>query len=117
MRSGKGFVLDAQMEQKLRRLAAHQDIIRSLNERRLETGTTVRILKGRLHGRVMKTGRHDEIGTSPWAIVRDDKGQEFFAPLMPSGEMPKIGQDIVMERAAGGAARLLQARSAGVSLE
>ena len=116
-RSAKGFVLDAQMEQKLRRLGAHQDVIRSLNERRLETGTTVRILQGRLHGRVMKTGRHDEIGTSPWAIVRDDKGQEFYAPLMPGGETPKIGQDVVMERTAGGAARLLQARSAGASLE
>ena len=56
-RSGRRYRLDGEMETKLRTLQVRRDIIRTLNQRRLEGARDVRVL-GRepVRGVVVKTG-------------------------------------------------------------
>lgn len=95
-RAGRGFRLDPQLETRLRTLQVRGDIIRTLNQRRLETGGEVRTLgAGPVRGTVARTGRHDEIGVSPWVIVRDAEGLEHYARLK-AGSLPPAEGSVVM---------------------
>ncbi|MNS26130.1 hypothetical protein D3C72_580450 [compost metagenome] len=81
-RQGRRFRLDENLESKLRRLQISKDVIRTLNQRRLETGRTAEVFReGRVTGKVMKAGFHDELGVSPFAVVRDAQGVEHYARL------------------------------------
>ena len=79
---GRRYRLDGGLETKLRTLQARRDILRTLNQRRLEGAREVRALgTERVRGVVVKTGFHDEAGAEPWAIVRDGDGVEHYARL------------------------------------
>jgi hypothetical protein len=96
VRSGRRYRLDGEMEIKLRTLQARRDIIRTMNQRRLEGAKDVRPLgQDKVRGVVVRTGFHDEAGAAPWVVVRDAGGVEHYARL-------RDGQD--------GAARSLELR-------
>ena len=69
-RVGAAYRLDDMLESRLRALQVRHDIIRTLNQRRLEAGAVVRELGSEpVRGRVVRSGFHDELGTQPYAIV------------------------------------------------
>jgi len=103
-RQGRRYRLDSNLEQQLRALQIRRDIIRTLHERRLETGREVRELgAGSVRGRVVRSGHHDELGTSGWVIVRDRDNVEHFARLRSAQPLPKVGRDVDLTPAPGGA--------------
>lgn len=114
-RMGRRYRLDEDMEPKLRTLQARRDIIRTLNQRRLEGARQIRPLgEERLTGVVVKTGFHDEAGAAPWAIVRDAGGVEHYARLRPGSVILREGK--MAELAPGpGLATLVAARGADLS--
>lgn len=81
-REGRRYRLDDQFETKLRTLQVRRDVIRTMNQRRMEGAREVRHLGSEaIRGVVVKTGFHDEAAASPWAVVRDAAGVEHYARL------------------------------------
>ncbi|HET6970836.1 MAG TPA: DUF3363 domain-containing protein [Phenylobacterium sp.] len=94
-RVGRRFRLAGDMETRLRGLQLRQDIIRTLHQRRLESGRTVRELGAEaVRGRVVGRGAHDEMGGVPWVIVRDRGGDEHYARLGFGHALPALGRTI-----------------------
>ena len=94
-RVGTRYQLDSGLEMKLRGLQLRHDIIRTLQQRRLETGRNVRELGAEpLRGRVVRRGTHDELGGVPWVIVRDRGGEEHYARLGFGQSLPSLGQAV-----------------------
>jgi type IV secretory pathway VirD2 relaxase len=117
VRSGRRYRLDGEMEIKLRTLQARRDIIRTMNQRRLEGAKDVRVLgKGRVSGRVVRTGSHDEAGASPWVVVRDAEGVEHYARLGAGAAVPQAGKAVMLQGSENGLARLTLGRGRDLSL-
>lgn len=96
-REGRRFRLAEDMEPRLRRLQLSRDVIRTLNQRGLETGRSVlEAREGRLRGRVLRVGFHDEMGACPWAIVGERNGSERYVRLKPGGPDIRPGQNVEM---------------------
>ncbi len=114
-RSGRRYRLDGEMETKLRTLQVRRDIIRTLNQRRLEGAKEVRVLgKASVRGVVVKTGFHDEAGASPWAVVRDGSGIEHYARLRP-GKPTEVGKTVSLEPVGNGLAQIAKGRGEDLS--
>lgn len=112
-RAGRRYRLDAELEIRLRTLQLRQDVIRTLHQRRLEEGREVRELgTERVQGRVVRRGSHDELGASPWVIVRDRDGAEHYARLSPGQTMPAAGRSVTLEPGPRGA-KVLEAGRGG----
>lgn len=110
VRTGRRYRLDAEMETKLRTLQARRDIIRTLNQRRLEGAREVRPLGAeRVRGVVVKTGFHDEAGTSPFVVVRDAGGIEHYARVR-AGESARVGSRIALAPMSNGLAQVVAGR-------
>lgn len=110
VRTGRRYRLDEEMETKLRTLQARRDIIRTLNQRRLEGAREVRPLgTERVRGVVVKTGFHDEAGMSPFVVVRDVGGIEHYARVR-TGETARVGSRIALEPMANGLAQVVAGR-------
>ncbi|WGM47203.1 hypothetical protein KOAAANKH_02078 [Brevundimonas sp. NIBR10] len=117
VRSGRRYRLDGEMELKLRTLQVRRDVIRTLNQRRLEGAKEVRALgKGRVAGRVVRAGAHDEAGASPWVIVKDKGGVEHYARLGAGAALPKAGKEVELHGGENGVARLVLGRGADIGL-
>ncbi|MFN4040321.1 MAG: DUF3363 domain-containing protein [Brevundimonas sp.] len=115
-RHGRGYRLADGLEGTLRGLQLRSDIIRTMNQRRLEAGRAVRTLgQDRVRGTVVKTGFHDEAGASPWVIVREASGDEVFARLGTGAALPRVGQAAELDLGARGAALVRLGRDAGLS--
>lgn len=111
-RTGRRYRLDGEMESKLRTLQARRDIIRTLNQRRLEGAREVRPLGAeRVRGVVVKTGFHDEAGAAPFVVVRDPSGVEHYARVK-TGEAARMGSRIALEPTANGLAKVVAGRGA-----
>jgi type IV secretory pathway VirD2 relaxase len=95
-REGRRYRLDADLEARLRTLQLRQDIIRTLHQRRLESGRELRELRPdeRVRGRIVRGGTHDELGGVPWVIVRDREGIERYARLGFGQALPQAGQSV-----------------------
>ena len=107
-RQGRRFRLDEDLEGELRRLQISKDVIRTLNQRRLETGKTAEVFReGRVTGKVMKTGFHDELGVSPFAVVRDARGVEHYARLAAGAALPAVGAQATLGMDARGVAQVI----------
>lgn len=79
-RTGSRYRLDPETETRLRTLQTRRDIIRTLNQRRLDGARDVRVLGVEtVRGRVVGSGFHDEAGAAPWVVVRDGSGVEHYA--------------------------------------
>jgi type IV secretory pathway VirD2 relaxase len=102
-RVGESYRLDGDMELRLRTMQMRQDVIRTLNQRRLEGARDVRELgPEQVRGRVVRSGFHDELGTEPYAVVRDGAGTEIYARLAFGGTPPVVGRTVVLSRTARG---------------
>ena len=110
-REGDAYRLDGETEPKLRTLQIRQDVIRTLNQRRLEGAREVRELGPEpVRGRVVRSGFHDELGTQPYAVVQDAAGAEHYARLASGTAAPDVGKDLTIGRGDRGAARVLSAQ-------
>jgi type IV secretory pathway VirD2 relaxase len=115
-RAGRRYRLDPEMEPKLRTLQARRDIIRTLNQRRLEGAREVRVMGTEaVRGVVVKTGFHDEAGASPWVLVRDLGGIEHYAKMRAGSPALVAGEAVRLESASAGYARLAQRTPADLS--
>ncbi|MFN3575027.1 MAG: DUF3363 domain-containing protein [Phenylobacterium sp.] len=93
--SGRRYGLAADLEVKLRTLQNRQDVIRTLNQRRLEGARKVQQLGDqKVRGRVVRTGSHDELGGAAYVIVRDSAGTEHYARLAFGRSAPKLGAQV-----------------------
>ncbi|WAC61334.1 DUF3363 domain-containing protein [Brevundimonas sp. SL130] len=116
-REGRRYRLHPEMETKLRTLQVRRDIIRTMNGRRLEAGTQVRQARpGRLRGRVVKSGFHDELGAQPYVIVQGEARVEQYARLRPGAAPLPVGQEVELVVGVRGIAEVCQGRGKGVSL-
>lgn len=107
-RVGKRFRLAGDMEPRLRRLQVSRDVIRSLNQRRLDGARNVRQLEGHaVTGKVVKAGFHDELGASPFVVVRAADGQEHYARLSVGKAAPTIGKTVTLSLDARGFAQVI----------
>ena len=103
------------METKLRTLQVRRDIIRTLNQRRLEGAKQIRVLgKDNVRGVVVKTGFHDEAGAAPWAVVRDKDQVEHYARLR-SGQSTQIGKTVTLEPVGAGLAQIAKGRGSDLT--
>ncbi len=79
---GRRYRLAADLEVRLRTLQMRQDVIRTLNQRRLEGARHIRQLGAEaVRGRVVHAGSHDELGRAQYVIIRDREGIEHYARL------------------------------------
>lgn len=94
-----------------------KDVIRTLNERRLETGRTAEIFReGRVAGQVMRVGFHDELGTSPFVVLKDAKGVEHYARLAVGTALPSVGAQATLGVDARGMMRVVPGMAKGAGL-
>ncbi len=115
-RQGRRYRLDVDLESRLRGLQMRRDIIRTLNQRRLEGAREVRVLEaGTVRGRVVTTGFHDEAGASPWAVVRDGDGVEHYARLRTGSPSLKAGQIAELRVSPTGLAQVLPTRGSDLA--
>ena len=97
MRAGRRYRLDPEMEMRLRTLQARRDIIRTMNQRRLEGAREVRLLgREKVAGVVVKTGFHDEAGVAAFVVVRDVQGVEHYGRLKVGGPALAAGDAVVL---------------------
>ena len=98
VRDGHGFRLEPGMEQTLRRLQIQRDVIRTLNQRRLDTGRAVELLpEGRSRGRVTRSGFHDELGAQAYVFVQGEDGVERYGRLRVGAGPIEVGREIGFE--------------------
>lgn len=115
-RVGTRFRLHPDLETKLRTLQASGDIIRTLNQRRLEAGRNVQLLSEEsVRGAVVKAGHHDELGSSPWVMVRDRTGVEHFARLRAGTVLPTPGSVVLLTPQQNGLAQVSMGRGQDMS--
>lgn len=101
-RAGGRYRLDCEVERKLRGLQARQDVIRTLNQHRLEGGERARVAHNEVvRGRVVRQGWHDELGSTPFVVVREKGGGEVYARLRAGSPTLKTGAEIVLNAADG----------------
>ncbi|MBD3835406.1 MAG: relaxase/mobilization nuclease domain-containing protein [Brevundimonas sp.] len=116
-RTGRRFGLAPDMEARLRRLQLSKDIIRTLNQRRLNGALSAEQLgKAPVHGEVIMAGFHDELGGSPFVVVRSSGGREFYGRLNVGQGLPKVGKSITLSMDARGVALIVAAGQRGASL-
>ncbi|MDP3406315.1 MAG: DUF3363 domain-containing protein [Brevundimonas sp.] len=111
VRQGRRYRLEPDIEVKLRTLQARRDIMRTLNQRRLEAGCAVRpVGQTPVRGVVVRIGFHDEAGATPFVIVRDRDGIEHYGRLRAGGARVALRQTIVLAPAANGLAQVVAGR-------
>jgi type IV secretory pathway VirD2 relaxase len=91
---GRRYRLATDLEVRLRTLQIRQDVIRTLNQRRLEGARRVQQLDRKVRGRVVSAGSHDELGGAQYVIVRDDQGTEHYARLAFGRMAPKLSAQV-----------------------
>ena len=117
MRSGRRFRLAPDLEAKLRRLQLSKDVIRTLNQRRLEGArSTEQLAREAVRGRVVKVGYHDELAARPYLVVRAIDGSEHYGRLRVGQSLPRTGTTVTLALDARGFAQVLSGRQAAQSL-
>ena len=115
-RLGRRYRLDGDMEMSLRTLQARRDIIRTLNQRRLEGARDVRAMsQGYVRGVVVKAGSHDEAGSAPFVVVRDTTGLEHYARLRTGSPSLQVGKQTMLHLMPEGLAQVVTGRGAELS--
>lgn len=117
VREGRHYRLDPEVEHTLRSLEMRRDVIRTLNQRRLESGSTAQVARpGLLRGTVVSSGAHDELGARPYAVVRDEQGIEHYARLGSGAGLPKLGGDIRLQIGSQGLGQVVSGPRRGLGL-
>lgn len=116
VRQGRRYRLEPDIEVKLRTLQARRDIMRTLNQRRMDAGREVRALgPAPIRGKVVKTGFHDEAGAAPFVIVQAPDGVEYYARLGAGAARVELKQTILLAPTANGLAQVIQGRGADLA--
>ena len=114
IRSGRRFRLDTDLEARLRRLQLSKDVIRTLNQRRLEGARSAQQLgKTPVRGKVVKTGFHDELGGSAFVVVCAADGSEHYGRLGVGKAAPTVGKTVTLSLDARGFAQALSGKQLG----
>jgi type IV secretory pathway VirD2 relaxase len=112
VRAGRRYRLAPDLERQLRQLQLRQDIIRTLQQRRLDGGREVQeFSEGRLRGRVVGRGVHDELGGVGWIFVRDSNGVDHYARLAFGQTAPSAGRMVDLVSGPRGVQLLATGRS------
>lgn len=114
--AGRRYRLAPDLEPRLRRLQLSRDVIRTLNQRRLEGAREVEQLgREAVTGKVVKAGFHDELGGSPYVVLQDAAGREHYARLGVGRAPPAVGRTLTLHTdqqgfaaIVGGAKRVLE---------
>ncbi|MDI1328236.1 MAG: DUF3363 domain-containing protein [Brevundimonas sp.] len=115
-RIGRRYHLKDDLEMTLRTLQVRRDIIRALNQRRLEGAREVKALgRDPVRGVVVKTGFHDEAGAAPFVVVRDDTGTEHYARLRTGSAALEVGKQATVQPLSNGLAQVILGRAADLS--
>ena len=110
-RVGGAYRLSPSLEEDLRRAQLRMDVVRTLNQRRLEGARDVRLqLDAVVRGKVVQAGFHDELGAAGFVVVRDRDGVEHYAPLRAGAGLPRAGAQVTLEPLSGGRATIRQAQ-------
>lgn len=97
-------------------LQARRDVIRTLNQRRLEGARDVRPLGAeRLKGVVVKAGFHDEAGAASWVVVRDREGTEHYARLRTGSALAATGRTVILTPLSNGLVAFIGPKGADLS--
>lgn len=114
VRTGRRLRLAPDMEARLRRLQLSKDVIRTLNQRRLDGARSAEQLgKAPVQGKVVKTGFHDELGGSPYVVVRAADGSEHYGRLGVGQAAPTMGKTVTLSLDARGFAQVLSGKQLG----
>ncbi|WP_433949946.1 DUF3363 domain-containing protein [Brevundimonas bullata] len=118
IRDGRRFRLAPDLETRLRRLQLSKDVIRTLNQRRLEGARKVdQLERESVRGRVVKSGFHDELGGSPYVVVRAADGGEHYGRLGVGKTPPALGKTVTLSLDARGFAQIVQGGQRGAGLD
>lgn len=94
---GRRYRLAPDLETRLRRLQLSKDVIRTLNQRRLEGARSIGQLgRGPVTGKVVKSGFHDELGGSPYLVVKSEDGVEHYGRLGIGRTAPQSGKTVTL---------------------
>jgi type IV secretory pathway VirD2 relaxase len=111
------FRLDQNLEERMRLLQPRQDLVRTLNQRRLASAREIRPLTaGRVRGHVVETGVHDERGLRAFVIVRDAAGVEHYASVPPGAPAMRLGARLEVAAGPPGIAHVVARQERGFSL-
>ena len=111
------FRLDQNLEERMRLLQPRQDLVRTLNQRRLASAREIRPLTaGRVGGHVVETGVHDERGLRAFVIVRDAAGVEHYASVPPGAPAIRLGARLEVAAGPPGIAHVVARQERGFSL-
>lgn len=114
-RAGRRYRLADDLETRLRTLQVRRDVIRTLNQRRLEGARDIRVFQsGIVRGRAVRTGFHDDLGASPWAVVRDQDGVEHYARLATGSASLRIGALATLRCGETGLAQIVEGRASSL---
>jgi type IV secretory pathway VirD2 relaxase len=111
VRCGRRYRLAPDLERELRRLQLRQDIIRTLQQHRLDGREVQEFATGRIRGRVVGRGAHDELGGVRWIIVRDATDVDHYARLSFGQTAPAVGRTVDLVSGPRGAQLLAAGRS------
>lgn len=116
-RIGRRYRLDPEIETKLRKLQSRRDVIRTMNQRRLEGAREVRqVGEGLVKGVVMKAGFHDEAGAAPFIVVKDGDGIEHYARVKAGSQSFAVGEAVMLTPGSNGLAIAAALKGRGVEL-
>lgn len=116
-RTGRLFRLAPDMEARLRRLQVSKDVIRTLNQRRLDGARSAEQM-GRtpVRGKVVKAGFHDELRGSPYVVVRAADGSEHYSRMGVGQVPPIIGKTVTLSLDVRGFGQILSGKQIGKEL-
>ncbi len=104
VRTGQRYQLASDLDERLRSLQLRTDITRTLNERRLAGALAIRELGATaVRGKVVRSGFHDELGGSPYVVLRDGVGVEHYARLKLGKAPPDTGRTVTVVMSERGA--------------
>jgi hypothetical protein len=102
-----GWQLAERWQSRLRAIEAERDVISQIHARRREGVRDIRPLEARdVAGKVVASGRHDELGQRPFVIVRDAAGAEHYAALPASDGPPALGNAARLRMTVAGRAQV-----------
>lgn len=116
-RAGRRYWLAPDLEPRLRRLQLSRDVIRTLNQRRLDGARSVEQLgRSPVTGRVVKTGFHDELRGAAYVVIAAADGSEHYGRLALGKATPALGNAVTLTLDARGFAQVQSGKQVGADL-